>query len=163
MKIFGVTGYKNAGKTGLMERLVTEITGRGFTVSTLKHAHHSFDIDHPGKDSYRHRAAGAHQVVLSSGNLWAMMTELRDTPEPPLADLLAQMAPVDLILVEGWKRDNHPKIEAFRAAPNNPLIATNDPTIKAVASDTQLDLDRPVFDLNDTTIIADFILSETGL
>ena len=163
MKIFGVTGYKNAGKTGLMERLVTEITGRGFTVSTLKHAHHSFDIDHPGKDSYRHRAAGAHQVVLSSGNRWAMMTELRDTPEPPLADLLAQMAPVDLILVEGWKRDKHPKIEAFRAAPNNPLIATNDPTIKAVASDTQLDLDRPVFDLNDTTIIADFILSETGL
>lgn len=162
MKIFGVTGYKNAGKTGLMERLVTEITGRGFTVSTLKHAHHSFDIDHPGKDSYRHRAAGAHQVVLSSGNRWAMMTELRDTPEPPLADLLAQMAPVDLILVEGWKRDNHPKIEAFRAAPNNPLIATNDPTIKAVASDTQLDLDRPVFDLNDTTTIADFILSETG-
>ena len=163
MKIFGVTGYKNAGKTGLMERLVTEITGRGFTVSTLKHAHHSFDIDHPGKDSYRHRAAGAHQVVLSSGNRWAMMTELRDTPEPPLADLLAQMAPVDLILVEGWKRDNHPKIEAFRAAPNNPLIATNDPTIKAVASDTQLDVDRPVFDLNDTTTIADFILSETGL
>ncbi|MCK0121222.1 molybdopterin-guanine dinucleotide biosynthesis protein B [Loktanella sp. F6476L] len=163
MKIFGVTGYKNAGKTGLMERLVTEITGRGFTVSTLKHAHHSFDIDHPGKDSYRHRAAGAHQVVLSSGNRWAMMTELRDTPEPPLADLLAQMAPVDLILVEGWKRDNHPKIEAFRSATNNPLIATNDPTIKAVASDTQLDLDRPVFDLNDTTTIADFILSETGL
>ncbi|UWQ99788.1 molybdopterin-guanine dinucleotide biosynthesis protein B [Rhodobacteraceae bacterium S2214] len=163
MKIFGVTGYKNAGKTGLMERLVTEITGRGFTVSTLKHAHHSFDIDHPGKDSYRHRAAGAHQVVLSSGNRWAMMTELRDTPEPPLADLLAHMAPVDLILVEGWKRDNHPKIEAFRAAPNNPLIATDDPTIKAVASDTQLDLDRPVFDLNDTATIADFILSETGL
>lgn len=163
MKIFGVTGYKNAGKTGLMERLVAEITGRGLTVSTLKHAHHSFDIDHPGKDSHRHRTAGAHQVVLSSGNRWAMMTELRGAPEPPLADLLAQMAPVDLILVEGWKRDSHPKIEAFRAEPNHALIAPNDPTIKAVASDTPLTIDRPLFDLNDTKAIADFILSETGL
>jgi molybdopterin-guanine dinucleotide biosynthesis protein MobB len=163
MKIFGVTGYKNAGKTGLMERLVTEITSRGLTVSTLKHAHHSFDIDHPGKDSHRHRAAGAHQVVLSSGNRWAMMTELRGAPEPPLADLLAQMAPVDLILVEGWKRDSHPKIEAYRAEPNHPLIAPNDPTIKAVASDTPLTVDRPLFDLDDTIAIADFILSETGL
>jgi molybdopterin-guanine dinucleotide biosynthesis protein MobB len=163
MKIFGVTGYKNAGKTGLMERLVTEITGRGLTVSTLKHAHHSFDIDHPGKDSHRHRAAGAHQVVLSSGNRWAMMTELRGAPEPPLVDLLAQMAPVDLTLVEGWKRDDHPKIEAYRAEPNHPLIAPGDPTVKAVASDTPLTLDRPMFDLDDTTAIADFILSEAGL
>ena len=163
MKIFGIAGYKNAGKTGLMERLVTEISSRGFTVSTLKHAHHAFDIDHPGKDSYRHRAAGAHQVVLSSGNRWAMMTELRGEPEPPLKDLLTQMAPVDLILIEGWKRDDHPKIEAYRRETNHPLIAPNDPTIKAIATDTPLDIDRPTFDLNDTKTIADFIISETGL
>jgi len=163
MKIFGVAGYKNAGKTGLMERLVTEITGRGFTVSTLKHAHHAFDIDHPGKDSHRHRTAGAHQVVLSSGNRWAMMTELRGAPEPPLSELLAQMAPVDLILIEGWKRDSHPKIEAYRAETKHPLIAPEDPTIKAIASDTAIQLDRPVFDLDDTAAIADFIIAETGL
>ena len=163
MNIFGIVGYKNAGKTGLMERLVTDITQRGLTVSTLKHAHHAFDIDHPGKDSFRHRAAGAHQVVLSSANRWAMMTELRGAQEPPLQDLLAQMAPVDLVLIEGWKRDTHPKIEAFRAAPNHPLIAPGDPTIKAVASDTPLSIAQPVFDLDDTKAIADFILSETGL
>ncbi len=163
MKIFGVAGYKNAGKTGLMERLVTEITGRGFSVSTLKHAHHAFDVDHPGKDSFRHREAGAHQVVLSSGKRWAMMTELRETSEPSLNELIAKMTPVDLILIEGWKRDDHAKIEAHRAETGNPLIAPNDPTIRAIATDTALTIDRPVFDLNDTKAIADFILAEVGL
>lgn len=163
MRIYGVVGYKNAGKTGLMERLVTEITGRGFSVSTLKHAHHSFDVDQPGKDSHRHRVAGAHQVLLSSGNRWALMTELRDAPEPPLATLLTQLAPVDLVLVEGYKRDSHPKIEAHRAETRHPLIAPDDPTVRAVASDHPLELDRPVFDLNDTAAIADFILAEVGL
>ena len=163
MKIFGVTGYKNAGKTGLMERLVTEITGRGFSVSTLKHAHHAFDVDHPGKDSFRHREAGAHQVVLSSGKRWAMMTEWRETSEPSLNELISKMTPVDLILIEGWKRDDHAKIEAHRAETGNPLIAPNDPTIRAIASDTTLKIDRPVFDLNDTKAIAGFILAEVGL
>jgi molybdopterin-guanine dinucleotide biosynthesis adapter protein len=163
MRIYGVVGYKNAGKTGLMERLVTEITQRGVSVSTLKHAHHSFDVDQPGKDSFRHRQAGAQQVLLASRDRWALMTELRGTQEPALGDLLAQLAPVDLVLVEGYKRDAHPKIEAFRAATGNPLIAPDDPTVRAVASDTALTLDRPVFDLNDTRAIADFILSEVGL
>lgn len=163
MRVYGIVGYKNAGKTGLMERLVTEIAGRGFTVSTLKHAHHSFDVDHPGKDSYRHRQAGAQQVLLASRDRWALMTELRGADEPPLADLLAQLAPVDLVLVEGYKRDTHPKVEAFRAVTGNPLIAKDDPTVRALASDTALTLDRPVFDLNDTSAIADFILSEVGL
>ena len=163
MKLFGVVGYKNAGKTGLMERLVAEITKRGLRVSTLKHAHHSFDIDQQGKDSYRHRDAGAHQVLLASGTRWALMTELRGGDEPPLAELLTRLDPVDLVLVEGYKRDTHAKIEAFRAEPGNPLIAKDDPTICAVASDTKLTLDRPVFDLNDTKAIADFILSEVGL
>ncbi|WP_108813670.1 molybdopterin-guanine dinucleotide biosynthesis protein B [Loktanella sp. Alg231-35] len=163
MRIFGIVGYKNAGKTGLMERLVTEITGRGFTVSTLKHAHHSFDIDHPGKDSYRHRAAGAQQVLLASKARWALMTEIRNADEPPLAALLQKLDPVDLVLVEGYKRDAHPKVEAFRGATGNPLIANDDATIKAIASDTELTSDRPVFDLNNTTAIADFILTEVGL
>jgi molybdopterin-guanine dinucleotide biosynthesis protein MobB len=163
MKIYGIVGYKNAGKTGLMERLVTEITGRGFSVSTLKHAHHSFDVDHPGKDSYRHRQAGAHQVLLSSRARWALMTELRDEEEAPLADLLTRLDPVDLVLVEGYKRDNHAKIEAYRSETGNPLIARDDATICAVASDTALDVAQPVFDLNDTSAIADFIVKEVGL
>ncbi len=163
MRLYGIVGYKNAGKTGLMERLVAEITKRGFSVSTLKHAHHTFDVDQPGKDSYRHRDAGAHQVLLASRARWALMTELRDTPEPPLADLLTRLDPVDLILVEGYKRDSHPKIEAFREAPANPLIARDDPTIRAVASDCPVTIDRPIFDLNDTMAIADFILAEVGL
>ena len=163
MKVYGVVGYKNAGKTGLMERLVTEITGRGFTVSTLKHAHHTFDVDHPGKDSYRHRHAGAHQVLLSSRARWALMTELRDNDEVSLAQLLRQLDPVDLILVEGYKRDDHPKVEAYRAETNHPVIAKDDPTIRAVASDCVLDVMQPVFDLDDTKAIADFILSEVGL
>ncbi|WP_299786271.1 molybdopterin-guanine dinucleotide biosynthesis protein B [uncultured Marivita sp.] len=163
MRLYGVTGWKNAGKTGLMERLVTEITGRGFAVSTIKHAHHTFDVDHPGKDSHRHRVAGATEVLLASRNRFALMHELRDEDEPTLDALLAKLMPVDLVLVEGYKRDRHPKVEAFRAETGNALIAPGDPTIRAVASDTSMELDRPVFDLNDTTAIADFILSEVGL
>lgn len=163
MRVFGVTGFKNAGKTGLMERLVTEITARGFSVSTLKHAHHTFDVDHEGKDSYRHRQAGAQQVLLSSRNRWALMSELRDTNEVPLADLLAKLDPVDLVLVEGYKRDRHPKVEAYRGVNDHPLLAREDDTIRAVASDTALDVPCPVFDLNNTKAIADFILSEVGL
>ena len=163
MKIYGIVGWKNAGKTGLMERLVTEITGRGLTVSTVKHAHHSFDVDHPGKDSHRHRVAGASEVLLASRNRFALMHELRDADEPTLAQLLSRLSPVDLVLIEGYKRDAHPKIEAFRAETGNRLIAPEDPTVRAVASDTALTLDRPVFDLNDTVTIADFILSEVGL
>jgi molybdopterin-guanine dinucleotide biosynthesis protein B len=163
VKLFGVVGWKNAGKTGLMERLVTEITGRGITVSTVKHAHHSFDVDHPGKDSFRHRTAGASEVLLASGNRFALMHELRGAKEPSLAELLTRLSPVDLVLIEGYKRDDHPKVEAHRAVTGNPLIAPGDPTVRAVAADVPLDLDRPVFDLNDTASIADFILSEVGL
>ncbi|WP_295313904.1 molybdopterin-guanine dinucleotide biosynthesis protein B [Roseobacter sp.] len=163
MKIYGVVGWKNAGKTGLMERLVSEICARGFSVSTVKHAHHVFDVDHPGKDSYRHRTAGAREVLLASRKRVALMHELRGAPEPSLDELLARLSPVDLVLIEGYKRDAHPKIEAFRAETGNPLIAPEDPTIRAVASDTPMDLDRPVFDLNDAPAIADFILQETGL
>ena len=163
MNVFGVTGWKNAGKTGLMERLVAEIIGRGYTVSTLKHAHHTFDVDHPGKDSHRHRIAGASQVLLASTERWALMNEHRGTQEPSLPELLAKLDPVDLILIEGWKRDSHPKVEAWRAETGNPLIALNDPTILAVASDIGLEIDRPVFDLDDTALVADFILDYVDL
>ena len=164
MRIYGIVGWKNAGKTGLMERLVAEITGRGFTVSTLKHAHHSFDVDHQGKDSHRHRIAGATEVLLSSRNRWALMHENRDEPESSLSDLLTRLAPVDLVLVEGYKRDTHPKVEAHRAETGNPLIALDDPTVRAIASDTELaHLSIPIFDLNDTSAVADFIISEVGL
>jgi molybdopterin-guanine dinucleotide biosynthesis protein B len=163
MNIYGVVGWKNAGKTGLMERLVTEITGRGFSVSTVKHAHHTFDVDHEGKDSYRHRVAGAQEVMLASRNRFALMHERRDEDEPTLAQLLDKLSPVDLVLIEGYKRDTHAKIEAFRSETNNPLIAGDDPSIRAVASDTPIDLDRPVFDLNDTVSIANFILAEVSL
>ncbi|QFT57526.1 Molybdopterin-guanine dinucleotide biosynthesis adapter protein [Sulfitobacter sp. THAF37] len=163
MRLYGVVGWKNAGKTGLMERLVAEITGRGLRVSTVKHAHHTFDVDHPGKDSHRHRVAGATEVLLASRSRFALMHELRDEDEPTLEHLLARLSPVDLVLIEGYKRDAHPKVEAHRAETGNPLIAPDDPTVRAVASDVPLDLDRPVFDLNDTRAVADFILAEVGL
>lgn len=163
MKLFGVVGWKNTGKTGLMERLVTEITSRGISVSTIKHAHHSFDVDQPGKDSHRHRVAGATEVLLASRSRLALMRELRNEEEPALADLLKRLAPVDLVLIEGYKRDTHPKIEAHRSSAGKPLIAPEDMTVRAVASDVPLDLDRPVFDLDDTMSIADFVLGEVGL
>ena len=163
MKIFGVTGWKNSGKTGLMERLITEFTARGLSGSSIKHAHHSFDIDHPGRDSYRHRDAGARQVLLASRNRWALMHELRNEDEPSLGDLLKQLLPVDLVLIEGYKRDRHPKIEAHRKETGQPLIAPEDETIVAVASDTSVTIDRPVLDLNDTASIANFIAQHLEL
>lgn len=164
MKVFGIIGWKNSGKTGLMERLVADITARGFSVSTIKHAHHSFDVDHEGRDSFRHRAAGASQVMLASGKRWALMDELRDAPEPSFETLLGKLDPVDLILVEGYKGESHPKLECFRAEVSDPLRQTLDNTICAIATDTDIaNTDVPVFDLNDTGAIVDFILNHQGL
>lgn len=164
MRLYGVVGWKNTGKTSLVERLVTEIVGRGFTVSTIKHAHHGFDIDHPGRDSHRHREAGATEVLLSSTVRWALMHELRGAPEQEIDDLLPKLSPVDLVLVEGFKLHDHPKVETSRMEVGKPLLALNDPTIRAVASDAAHDgLQIPLFDLNDTAGIADFILREVGL
>lgn len=164
MKVYGVTGWKNTGKTGLMERLVAEITARGFRVSTVKHAHHATDIDHPGRDSFRHRQAGASEVIVASPQRWALMHELRGDQEPPLEELLAHLSPVDLVLVEGYKRGPHPKVECHRAEAGRPLLAPENPTIRAVASDSQHPaLSLPIFDLNNTAAIADFILKEVGL
>ncbi|UWR53318.1 molybdopterin-guanine dinucleotide biosynthesis protein B [Phaeobacter inhibens] len=163
MKVYGVTGWKNCGKTGLMERLVAEFCRRGHSVSTLKHAHHSTDVDQPGTDSYRHRTAGAAEVILASPNRVAIMQELRGADEPSFVELLSRLRPVDLVLVEGFKRETHPKIEAYRTAAGQTLIAPEDATIRAVASDVPLHLDRPVFDLDDTAAIADFIAGELEL
>ncbi|MCC5966476.1 MAG: molybdopterin-guanine dinucleotide biosynthesis protein B [Natronohydrobacter sp.] len=164
MKIYGVTGWKNTGKTTLMERLVAEFVSRGLRVSTVKHAHHDTEIDHEGRDSYRHRIAGACEVILSSPRRWAIMHELRDTPEPALTDLLTKLTPVDLVLIEGYKRAGHPKIEAYRAAAGRELLARTNATIRAVATDTTIDdIDLPLLDLNDTPAIADFILRDLGM
>lgn len=164
MKVFGVVGYKNAGKTTLMERLVAELAGRGYSVSTVKHAHHGVDVDQPGRDSYRHREAGAREVLLASGRRWALMHELREEPEPPLEALLARLSPVDIALVEGFKASRHDKIEAHRGVTGHPLIAPGDPTVRAVASDTPLHgLACPVLGLDDIAAIADFIVQATGL
>ncbi|MFW8595593.1 molybdopterin-guanine dinucleotide biosynthesis protein B [Cribrihabitans neustonicus] len=167
MKLYGVTGWKNNGKTGLMERLVAEFTARGLSVSTVKHAHHAVDVDQPGTDSFRHRQAGASEVVLASAGRIALMQELRGTAEPALAEILARMQPVDLVLVEGYKREPHPKVEAHRQAAGTELIAHGDASIRAVASDVPDALDlggaRPVFHLDDTAAIADFILKDLGL
>ncbi|MEM9062386.1 MAG: molybdopterin-guanine dinucleotide biosynthesis protein B [Pseudomonadota bacterium] len=163
MNVYGVVGWKNAGKTTLVERLVAEISGRGFTVSTVKHTHHMVDVDKPGKDSHRHRQAGAHQVILSSSSRWAIMTELRGAPETALDDLLTHLAPVDLVIVEGYKRDEHRKIEAWRAETGQPLIAVDDPTVRAVASNDDPATEKPVIGLDDIPAIADFILGDLGL
>jgi molybdopterin-guanine dinucleotide biosynthesis protein MobB len=161
--VWGVTGWKNAGKTHLMVRLVTEITRRGLTVSTVKHAHHAAETDVPGTDSFRHRAAGAREVILASPVRWALMHELRGTPEPPLEALLAKLSPVDLVLVEGFKAAPHPKIEAHRAATGRGLVAETNSSIRAVASDAEPATALPLFHLDDTAAIADFILREAGL
>lgn len=164
-RVFGITGWKNSGKTTLTEKLVTELTRRGRTVSTVKHAHHDFDIDQPGTDSFRHRAAGASEVAIVSDRRWALMHELRGEDEPTLDAVLARLAPCDLVLVEGYKREGHRKIEARRQATSDRTpISTGDPTILAVASDCPLpDETLPVFDLDDVTAIADFIEKTTGL
>lgn len=164
MKVFGVIGWKNSGKTGLMERLVAEIGARGFTVSTIKHAHHEFDVDQPGRDSFRHRAAGAQEVMLSSGKRWALMHELRGASEVGMPALLEKMSPVDLVLVEGFKTEAHQKLECHRAETGNDLIARTDNTVRLIASDANVFVDGvATLPLDDTNAITDFVLGAVGL
>ncbi len=164
-KIFGIAGWKNSGKTGLMVRLVSELVRRGHRVSTIKHAHHDFDIDKVGADSFRHREAGAHEVAIVSGTRFAIMHELRGGPEPTFAEILTRIDPCDLVLIEGYKREPIPKIEARRTlAANRQPLAPGDPHIIAIAADHPVENSSlPVFDLDDTTAIADFIEVTTGL
>ena len=162
---FGISGWKNSGKTGLTVRLVEELTARGYRISTIKHAHHDFDIDKPGADSFRHREAGAEEVAIVSGARFAIMHELRGSKEPTLAETLTRLAPCDLVLVEGYKREAIPKIELRRLeSKNREPLAPNDPHIVAIAADHPVENPAlPVFDLNDTASIADFIVRTTGL
>jgi molybdopterin-guanine dinucleotide biosynthesis adapter protein len=164
-RVFGITGWKNSGKTTLTEKLVTELVRRGWTVSTVKHAHHDFDIDKPGADSFRHRQAGATEVAIVSGRRWALMHELRDEDEPSLDEVLARLAPCDIVLVEGYKREPHRKIEARRMeAKDRTPLAAGDPHIVAIAADFKVEGEAlPVFDLDDAKKIADFIERATGL
>ncbi len=164
MKTFGIVGWKNSGKTGLVVRLVTEISQRGFSVSTIKHAHHDFDIDRPGKDSFRHREAGAKQTILSSKRRWALMNELCRDDEPNLEQLISKLTPVDLVLVEGFKKDLNLKLETYRVETGERLLAESRHDILAVASNfNDLNINIPVFDLDDTNAVADFILKKVGL
>ncbi|CAM5620014.1 Molybdopterin-guanine dinucleotide biosynthesis adapter protein [Mycolicibacterium aubagnense] len=164
-RVFGITGWKNSGKTTLTEKLVAELVRRGRRVSTVKHAHHDFDIDKEGADSFRHRQAGASEVAIVSGRRWALMHELRGEEEPKLADILERLGPADIVIVEGYKRENHFKIEARRTgAKDRTPLAPSDPSIVAVAADhPQVNETLPVFDLDDIASIADFIERRVGL
>lgn len=160
----GVVGWKNSGKTTLVEALVQELTARGYTVSTIKHAHHDFDIDSPGKDSYRHRAAGAREVLVASSRRWALIHEEATQRDPQLSDLLAHLGPCDLVLVEGFKHGSHRKIEVRRRNVTEPLLADEDRMICAVATDSpDLAGCHHCLSLNDPAAIADFICATLGL
>jgi molybdopterin-guanine dinucleotide biosynthesis protein B len=162
MRIIGLAGWQGAGKTTLLARVIPRLVARGRTVSTVKHAHEGFDIDQPGKDSHTHRMAGATEVLIGSAKRFALMHELRDAPEPTLKDLLARLSPVDLVIVEGYKRQPHPKLEVHRAGVDKPLLYPNDSWIVAVASDLPLaETPLPVIDLNDIETIADVLLVES--
>lgn len=164
MNIFGIVGKSGSGKTTLLEQLIPIIRQRGISVSTIKHTHHQFDIDQPGKDSYRQREAGAKEVMLASSHRWALLHELRGDDEPEIEDLLKHMSDVDLVLIEGFKFNNHPKIEIHRPSYGRDPLWPGDTTILAVASDEEpAGLDRPLIDLNDVGAIADFIIGHLHL
>jgi molybdopterin-guanine dinucleotide biosynthesis protein B len=164
MRIFGLAGWSGSGKTTLMSKLLPELIRGGLTVSTIKHAHHGFDIDRPGKDSWQHRMAGASEVMVASAERWALLHELRGAPEPDLDALVARMTPVDLLLVEGFKRHGHDKLEVFRAANGKPPLHPDDPLIVAVACEVPLPRTvLPVLNLDDAAAIAGFIRRHVGL
>ena len=160
MRVFGLAGWSGSGKTTLLTRLIPALVARGVSVSTVKHAHHAFDIDQPGKDSWKHRQAGASEVLIASAARWALMHEHRGAREPGLAELLAHMTPVDLVIVEGFKREPFPKLEIHRPSVGKPLIHPDDPDIVAVASDAPIaGLRLPALALDDIDGIASFILA----
>jgi molybdopterin-guanine dinucleotide biosynthesis protein B len=169
MKLIGLIGWKNSGKTTLIVKLLQELAGRGLKVSTMKHAHHNFDVDTPGKDSYQHRQAGATEVLVSSGNRWVLMHEHRGDPETGVDALLAKLDPVDLVLIEGFKTHDHDKIEVFRSVNDSPPLCHDDPRIVAIASDMAAgsgalaDVTLSVFDIDDPATIAEFIIDHCGL
>lgn len=163
MKIFGFAGYSGSGKTTLIEQLIPLFVKRGLRVSLIKHAHHTFDVDQEGKDSYRHRHAGCSEVLVTSSRRWALMSELRGAPEPGLTEQIGRLSPCDLLLVEGFKHERIPKLEVYRAEVGEALIHPHDGNIVAVASDARVDTKLPQLDLNQPALIAEFILGHVGL
>ena len=163
MKIFGIAGYSGSGKTTLIEKLIPLFAQRGLKVSLVKHAHHTFDVDQPGKDSYRHRHAGCNEVLVTSSRRWALMHELRGAPEPTLPDLIKHISACDLLLIEGFKHEAIPKLEVFRGVVGESLLHPQDAHIVAVASDQHVATVLPQFRLDDTAEIAAFIISHVGL
>ncbi len=158
MKTFGFAGWSGSGKTTLIEKLIPRFVKKGLRVSLIKHAHHTFDVDHPAKDSYRHRQAGAAEILVTSSRRWVLMHELRGAPEPPFEEQLNRFSPCDLLLVEGFKFAPIPKLEVWRARTGEALLHPNDPHIIALATDAKLDTALPVFDLNDDAALAAFVL-----
>lgn len=169
MHVLGLAGWSGSGKTTLVCKLIPVLVQRGLRVSTMKHAHHSFDVDKPGKDSYEHRAAGATEVMISSANRWALMHENRSLPEADVETLKTHMTEVDLLIIEGFKRERHEKIEVHRPSLGHPLLAASDPHIVAIASDApvpeagSLNGGLPVIDLNDVDALADFVIAHCAL
>lgn len=163
MKIFGFAGYSGSGKTTLIEQLIPRFAGRGLRVSLIKHAHHTFDVDQPGKDSYRHRHAGASEVLVTSSRRWVLMHELRGEPEPSFDEQVKHLSPCDLLLVEGFKFAPIPKLEVWRAETGEALLHPHDPHIVALASDARVDCTLPLLDLNDVDAISTFILAHLRL
>ena len=157
MKIFGVAGYSGSGKTTLIEKLIPRFTAKGLRVSLIKHAHHTFDVDQQGKDSWRHRHAGCQEVLVTSSRRWALMHELRGAAEPALQELTQHLSDCDLLLIEGFKREPIPKLEVYRSVVGEPLLFPHDEHIVAVASDARVDTRLPQFLLDDIAAIADFI------
>ena len=162
MKVFGFAGWSGSGKTTLIERLIPRFVSHGLKVSLIKHAHHGFDVDLPGKDSHRHREAGCHEVLVSSGKRWVLMRELRGELEPSVEEQIERMAPCDLLLIEGYKRYAIPKLEIYREANGKPMLYAQDEHIVAVASDVPLETRVPQYDLNDYDGIAGFVLKFNG-
>jgi molybdopterin-guanine dinucleotide biosynthesis protein B len=163
MKIFGFAGYSGSGKTTLIEQLIPLLTTHGLKVSLIKHAHHTFDVDTPGKDSYRHRHAGCAEVLVTSSRRWVLMHELRGAAEPDLNEQIMHLSPCDLLLVEGFKHEPIPKIEVYREVVGEPLLHPHDRNIVAVASDVALSTALPLLDLNQPPTIAAFMLKHLGL
>lgn len=163
MKIFGFAGWSGSGKTTLVKAVIPALNARGLTVSTIKHTHHNFDMDKPGKDSFEHRAAGAHEVVISSTNRWALLHENRGEPELDIAGMLERMAPVDLVLIEGFKSYPHPKMEVHRPEVGKPLLCIGDPSVVAVATSQSLDVHIPQLSLDDPEAVTDFVVAYLGL
>jgi molybdopterin-guanine dinucleotide biosynthesis adapter protein len=161
MRVIGLAGWSGSGKTTLITKVIPVLVGRGLKVATIKHAHHEFDIDRPGKDSWLHREAGASEVVVASSRRWALVHELRNAPELSLADLLAKLSPADLVIIEGFKRHAHPKLEVYRAAVGKPLIYPHDDCVVAIASDNALpQAELPVLMLDDIEAIANVLVAE---